>query len=246
LNSRHFFEHELEELRQKIIKMGTLIVESIENTIIAFEKQNIELAEKLLKKDDEIDRLENKIEKICISLIARQHPIAKDLRMVSTALKIITDMERIADHSSDIADITIRMAKNKYYYPTDKIINMANKAKIMVEKTFKSYTTQDIQIAMNVCSSDDEIDELFNTIILDLINLMRTNTKTIEQATDLMFVIKYIERIADHATNISEWVVFNITGKHEHLTKHLHKDTPPDEDAVINDILKTAKKEYEK
>jgi len=157
-------------------------------------------------------------------LIAMQQPIARDLRSISAVLKIITDMERIGDHSADIAEITIRMANGKYIKPLIDIPKMAEKAKEMVKKSIDAYVKQDIILASEVCASDDEVDELFYKIILELVSFMKNDPKTIEQAINFMFIAKYLERIADHATNISEWVVYNVTGDHEHLTKILHRD----------------------
>ena len=160
-----------------------------------------------------------------MNLIARQQPLAKDLRTISTALKIITDMERIADHSSDIAEITIRMAHEKYIKPLIDIPKMAELAKQMVNKSIDAYVKQDIELAQNVCESDDEVDDLFYKIILELVSIMKNDPQTVEQAIDFMFIAKYLERMADHATNIGEWVVFNVTGEHEHLARHVdHKD----------------------
>lgn len=133
-------------------------------------------------------------------------------------------MERIADHSSDIAEITIRMANEKYVKPLIDIPKMAELAKQMVNKSIDAYIRQDVVLAQKVCDSDDEIDELFFKIILDLINIMKNDSQTVEQAINFMFIAKYLERMADHATNISEWVVFSVTGEHEHLTRHVNKD----------------------
>lgn len=218
--TRHFFERELEELHLELIKMGSLVEESIENTILALKKQDVELARKIFRGDDIIDDMEKKIEKICLNLIARQQPLAKDLRSISTALKIITDMERIADHSADIAEITIRMANMKYIKPLIDIPKMAELARQMVNKAIDSYVRQDVKLAQEVCDSDDAVDELFSKITLELISLMKNDTETVEQAIDFMFIAKYLERMADHATNIGEWVVFNVTGEHDHLTRH--------------------------
>jgi len=222
--TRHSFDQGLEDLHLELIKMGSLVEESIENTIIALKKQDIDLARKIFRDDDIIDEMEQKIEKRCLALIARQQPLAKDLRTISTALKIITDMERIADHSSDIAEITIRMANVKYIKPLIDIPRMAEMAKQMVNKSIDAYVRQDIDLAAEVCSSDDEVDDLFFKIILELINLMKNDSQTIEQAINFMFIAKYLERMADHATNIGEWVVFNVTGEHEHLASLLHRD----------------------
>lgn len=216
---RHSFDKELEQLHESMVRMAGLVEESIENSILALKKQDIELAKKVYQSDDEVDELEGKIEKICINLIARQQPLAKDLRTISSALKIITDMERIADHASDIAELTIRMADMKYIKPLIDIPQMAELAKKMVIKSMDSYIKQDIDLAKEVCDSDDAVDDLFSKIVLELINIMKNNPETVEQATDFMFIVKYLERIGDHATNIAEWVVFNVTGAHGHLAR---------------------------
>lgn len=222
--TRHSFDQGLDDLHLDLINMGSLVEESIDNTILALRRQDVELAKQVFKNDDVIDELEQRIEKKCMNLIARQQPLAKDLRTISAALKIITDMERIADHSSDIAEITIRMANEKYIKPLIDIPKMAELAKQMVNKSIDAYIKQDINMAQEVCASDDEVDDLFNKIILELINIMKNDANTIEQATDFMFIAKYLERMADHATNIGEWVVFNVTGEHDHLTRLFHKD----------------------
>ncbi len=221
--TRHFFDKELEDLHFDLIKMGGLVEESIENTIIALKKQDVELARIVFKNDDIIDDMESKIERRCLNLIARQQPLAKDLRTISTALKIITDMERIADHSSDIAEITISMSSDKYIKPLIDIPKMAELAKNMVNKSIDAYVRQDAELALSVCKSDDEVDELFFKIILELINMMKNDPQTVEQAINFMFIAKYLERMADHATNIGEWVVYNVTGEHEHLTRHVDR-----------------------
>lgn len=232
VTTRHFFDRELEDLHHDLIKMASLVEESIDNTMIALKKQDIAMARTVFKNDDIIDDMERSIERKCMNLIARQQPIAKDLRVISTALKIITDMERIADHSSDIAEITIRMANEKYIKPLIDIPKMADLAKQMVKKSIDSYIKLDFALAKEVCESDDEVDELFFKIILELINIMKNDSQSIEQAINFMFIAKYLERMADHATNIGEWVAFIITGEHEHLSRHLNKD-----DSVNNPFI---------
>ena len=222
---RHSFDQGLDDLHLDLLNMGSLVEESIDNTIYALKKQDAELARKILVNDDVIDDFEKKIEKKCMNLIARQQPLAKDLRTISTALKIITDMERIADASADIAEITIRMSGKKYIKPLIDIPKMAELAKIMVKKSIDAYVKQDIKLAEEVCASDDEVDVLFNKIILDLVNLMKNDPGTVEQGIDLMFIAKYLERMGDHATNIGEWVVFNVTGEHDHLARLFHKES---------------------
>jgi len=220
MNTRHYFDKELDELHLDMVKMGSLVEESIENTITALINQDVELAGKIFKDDDIIDDLEKKIEKRCLVLIARQQPLAKDLRSISTALKMITDLERIGDHSADIAEITLQMANERYVKSLIDIPIMANLAKTMVNKAIDAYIKQDIILAIEVCEGDDEVDDLFKSITLELIDMMKNDPTVIEQATNFMFIVKYLERMADHATNIGEWVVFNVTGEHRQLTRH--------------------------
>ncbi|MDQ2086736.1 phosphate signaling complex protein PhoU [Herbivorax sp. ANBcel31] len=231
--TRNYFEKELEDLHIDMIKMGSLVEESIENTIEALKNQDVRFARDIFESDDIIDDYEKKIERQCLNLIARQQPLAKDLRSISTALKIITDMERIGDHSADIAEITIRMADEKYIKPLIDIPKMANLAKQMVNRAIDAYINDDLDLAKRVCGSDDEVDDLFYKIILELINIMKSDVSSVEQAINFMFIAKYLERMADHATNIAEWVVYNITGEHENLTRYYHKD-----DRVRNPFVK--------
>ncbi|AUS98861.1 phosphate transport system regulatory protein PhoU [Clostridium thermosuccinogenes] len=215
--TRHHFDKELEELHHELIRMGSMVEESIENAIYALKKQDIELAKKVLDNDDAIDAQEKKIERICLMLIARQQPLAKDLRVISTALKIITDMERIADHSSDICEITLRMANERYVMPLIDIPLMAEKAKQMVNKAIDAYVKRDVELAKEVCASDDAVDELFSKITFEVTSIMRNNSEAVEQCVDFILIAKYLERMADHATNIGEWVIFSVTGEHMHL-----------------------------
>jgi phosphate transport system protein len=222
---RHSFDQGLDDLHLSLIEMGSLVEESIDNTILALKNQDVELAGKIFRNDDVIDDYEKRIEKKCINLIARQQPLAKDLRTISTALKIITDMERIADHSADIAEITIRLSGQKFIKPLIDIPKMAELAKQMVNKSIDAYVKQDIMLAEEVCASDDEVDDLFNKIIVELIDLMKNDPVCVEQGIEFMFIAKYLERMADHATNIGEWVVFNVTGEHERLARLFHKES---------------------
>ncbi|PYG89766.1 phosphate transport system protein [Ruminiclostridium sufflavum DSM 19573] len=216
---RNSFDKQLEHLQDLMINMSGLVEESIENSIIALKNQDLELAKQVFENDNVIDDLENRIEKICLNLIARQQPLAKDLRTISTSLKIITDLERIADQAADISEITIRMAGMKYFSELIDIPVMADLAKNMVKRAIECYIKQDINLAKTVCDSDDEVDDMFSKIVMELINVIKNSPETTEQATDFMFVVKYLERIGDHATNIAEWVVYNVTGSHEHLAR---------------------------
>lgn len=222
--TRQSFEQSLEELHLDLLKMAAYVENAIEDTIIALKTQDVELAKAIFDHDDLIDELERKIEKRCTILIARQQPLAKDLRTITATLKIITDLERIGDHASDIAEITIRMANEKYIKPLIDIPKMAEKAKQMVVDAIDAYVKQDLEQAKAVCAADDDVDELFYKIILEVIHIMKNDSQTVEQAINLMFIAKYLERMGDHATNIGEWVGYIVTGEHEHLARQLHKD----------------------
>ena len=217
MNARHLFNKKLEELHLDLIKMGSLVEESIEKTLLALQKQDTELAGRIFRDDDLIDELEQKIEKKCLTIIASQQPLAKDLRAIGAALKMITDMERIADHSADIAEITIRMAEEQYIKPLIDIPKMAELAKEMVRQSIDAYVKQDIELARVVCADDDAVDALFDQIVQELIVVMKRDAQTVEQATNLLLIAKYLERMADHATNICEWVIFHVTGEHVRL-----------------------------
>lgn len=224
MNTRHYFEIELKELQHALIKMGNLVEESIDNAISALKNKDIDLAKKTYLNDDIIDDMEKQIEIKCLNLIARQQPIARDLRIIGTALKIITDMERIADHSADIAEITLKLAKEQYIKPLVDIPHMAEIAKTMVNKAIESYIKQDVALATHICQADDEVDDLFSKIVIEVSGIMKNDPNSVDQGINLIFIAKYLERIADHATNICEWVVFNVTGSHDHLAKHIFKE----------------------
>ena len=213
--AREAFIRELDELKTDLIKMGSMVEESIANTLIAFKEKDIELARRVFNNDEVIDFMEKKIEKHCLILIARQQPLAHDLRTISAALKIITDLERIADHSADIAEITIHMTDSKYIKPLIDIPKMANAAMRMVNKAIDSYVRQDIELAKYVCVSDKEVNELYSKTLTDLITIMKNDAQAVELAVNFIFIAKYLEKMADHATNIAEWVLYNVTGEHK-------------------------------
>ena len=225
---RNYFDRELEDLHLDLIKMGSMVEKAIDDSIHALKKQDVTLAKSVMNKDDFIDDMEQQIEKKCLRILALQSPLAKDLRSVSAALKIITDLERIADHASDIADITIRLAGMTYVKPLAEIPKMAEVAKQMLRDALDSYVKSDIILAKEVCNKDDEVDAYFHEIIFELINFLKGSSEHAEQIIDLMFVVKYLERIGDHATNVGEWVVYNVTGEHKHLQ---NRGDSPESDA---------------
>ena len=215
---RHVFDEQLTGLRDTLLEMAMSTETSIELAMTALKNRDMELARKVIAGDDAIDALEQRIETMCLELIARQQPMAADLRLISMVLKMITDIERIADHSSDISEITLRLGKEEPIKPLVDIPEMAAVAKDMVHHAIRAFVNNDMDMALEVCHKDDEVDRLFEKVIIDLSTMMKANPAVVDRAIDLIFIAKYLERVGDHATNIGEWVVFNITGKHSHLT----------------------------
>ena len=212
---RNRFDRELIHLNDELIEMGSLIEKAIEKAISALVNKDVKLAQDTIEMDEEIDDKEREIEHLCLKLLLQQQPVAKDLRVISSALKMITDMERIGDQASDISEITIQLADQKYIKELETIQNMAKEASVMLVKSIEAFVNKDVVLAGEVIGKDDVVDDLFMKVKRELIELISQNTDNGEQATDFLMIAKYLERIGDHATNISEWVIFSITGEHK-------------------------------
>jgi phosphate transport system protein len=215
--AREQFHTELLRLQQEILRMGALVEEQMARAIQSLTDQNLELADQVVADDDRVDDLEMDIERRCLTLLALQQPLAGDLRTVSTALKIITDLERMADHAVDIAKVTRRIASEPLVKPLVDIPRMATLAAHMVRSALNAYVARDIDMALSMIRMDDEVDQLYRVIFDDLIDIMRRDAASSFQSTHLLFVANYLERIADHATNLGEWVVYMVTGERRGL-----------------------------
>ena len=211
---RNRFERQLGSLNSELIEMGKLIEEAIEMAIRALIKQDVELAKKVVAFDEEINHQESKIETLCLKLLLQQQPVASDLRLISSALKMITDMERIGDQAADIAEMTIALAGMPYIKNLEHIQQMAKETTFMVVKSIEAFVEKDLDLAKCVIEMDDNVDKLFSEIKKEVISIINQKPEVGEQATDLLMIGKYFERIGDHATNIAEWVIFSITGVH--------------------------------
>lgn len=211
---RNRFDKELESLNTELIEMGLLIEKAIETAVEALISKNEILAKEAIQFDDIIDEKEKEIESRCLRLLLQQQPVASDLRLVSTALKMITDMERIGDHAADISEITLRLKDKEYIKKLEHIYQMSQGTIKMVKDSIDAFVAGDLDLANSVKAYDDIVDDLFNTVKNELIALIYKNAENGEQAVDLLMVAKYFERIGDHAVNIAEWVSFSITGKH--------------------------------
>lgn len=214
VNMRNRFDRQLVQLNNELIEMGGMIEKAISDTVKALVNQDIELASNVIEYDEEIDHQEREIEQLCLKLLLQQQPVAKDLRFISAALKMITDMERIGDHATDISEITIELSKESYIKKLDHIQQMAKETMVMLVQSVEAFVNKDMDKARTVIVHDDVVDDLFNKVKAELIAMIHEDVNAGEQASDLLMAAKYFERIGDHATNISEWVIFSITGQH--------------------------------
>ena len=210
---RNRFDEQLEQLNVGLIKMGALCEESIACAVKAlFDEKTSEMITKVNDNEEETDHMEHDIEALCMKLLLHQQPVAKDLRCVSSALKMISDMERIGDQSQDIAEIA------GFVHSTElagkvHISDMANEAISMVTMNVDSFVRKDVKLAKEAIEADDKVDARFLEVKRELIELVRSDSGDAEYFMDLLMAAKYLERIADHATNIAEWVVYSITGE---------------------------------
>ena len=212
---RNRFDRQLALLDENMIRMGELCELAINRVIKALTGGSVEEARAVIEADDEIDHMEKDIERLCLKLLLQQQPVAKDLRRISAALKMITDMERIGDQTADIADIVIAANMCEVQDVRDITI-MADEAGTMVRDSVAAYVEKDLEKARQVMKSDDVVDDLFEKIRGELIAFIAEKQgKDGSEVIDLLMISKYLERIGDHATNIAEWVEFSITGVHK-------------------------------
>ena len=212
---RNKFDMQLELLSEQLIHMGELCEVAIDKATTALQQGSIEQAKEVIAADEEIDQMEKDIERLCLKLLLQQQPVARDLRQISAALKMITDMERIGDQTSDIAEIIISEKKSEAS-DIPKIGKMSEAAARMVRDSVRAYVNKDLELARQVMEADNEVDLLFEDNKKELIEFIaQNNGDQGKEAIDLIMVAKYLERIGDNATNIAEWVEFSITGIHK-------------------------------
>lgn len=211
---RNRFDRELLQMDRLLIHMGELCEEAIGDVTRAIEKHDTKIAKAVIEADEEIDQMEKDIERLCLRLLLQQQPVAKDLRRISAALKMITDMERIGDQTADIAEIVISSGVPEPVL-IEEITQMSSEVSKMVIDSVTAYVQKDMRLAEAVQEADDSVDRHFDTISNRLIEYIRQEKgEHGKYSIDLLMIAKYLERIGDHATNISEWVEFSITGVH--------------------------------
>lgn len=211
---RNRFDRQLLQLNDKLTQMGVMCEEAIALTVTALIEDNTEMAKGVYERDDEIDHLEREIESLCLKMLLQQQPVARDLRQISAALKMITDLERIGDQAADIAEIIIFLG-GKSRMKFDEIKQMASAVIKMVNSSIEAYVKRDCDLVKKVIKADDEVDALFINIKEQIIKNIAAEGSDGEFAIDMLMIAKYFERIGDHAVNVAEWVEFSITGVHK-------------------------------
>lgn len=212
VTSRKYYEMELQKLNASLLEMGEMIRMAIGGAVTALLEFDHDKAREIIAYDEQIDRQNREIEQQCYALLLSQQPVAGDLRMVSAALKMTTDMERIGDHAADISEIEL-MLENLPTLSCAPIRQMATETSVMLIKSLEAFAQRDEEKANWVIGRDDVVDDLFDTVKSELIEAIRQNADNGEAATDLLMAAKYFERIGDHATNIAQWAIFSITGE---------------------------------
>ena len=212
VTSRKYYEMELQKLNVSLLEMGEMIRMAIGGAVTALLEFDHDKAREIIAYDEQIDRQNREIEQQCYTLLLSQQPVAGDLRMVSAALKMTTDMERIGDHAADISEIEL-MLENLPTHSCAPIRQMATETSVMLIKSLEAFAQRDEEKANWVIDRDDVVDDLFDTVKSELIEAIRQNADNGEAATDLLMAAKYFERIGDHATNIAQWAIFSITGE---------------------------------
>lgn len=209
------FNEQLKALGEEMTHMGSMIETAIQDAVQALLNQDAETAKRIMKEDELVDQEQKKIENICFQLLIQQQPVARDLRTITAAMKMVTDMERIGDHAADISELTVAIAGTPYRLRGENIKKMAAETMVMLVDAVDSYVNKDMEKAKAVIAHDDIVDDYFIKVKADLIGVIREHPEYGEFAADLLLVNKYLERIGDHATNLAEWVIFALDNKGE-------------------------------
>lgn len=210
---REYFDLELKALNDKLIEMGALVEGAIKNTITIITNGEYDKLETSRIIEEKINKVEREIQNYCLNLLLLQSPVAGDLRTVSAALKMITDLERIGDQAIDIAEMSTYLKDCENIYSMTHLSEMAERSSNMVTTAIDAFVKKDLKLAKSVATMDDAIDDLFNKVKQEVIDIINANKELDQQAIDVLLIAKYFEKIGDHAENIGEWVVFSITGK---------------------------------
>jgi len=218
---RHY-EEELQELRHQLLEMGGLVEKQIADAMRSLVDRDDEFARLVIERDRTVNRMDVQIDDVCLRLLALHQPAARDLRLITTALKITTDLERAGDMAENICERTIELCREPLLKPLIDLPRMAAIAQGMLRQSLDAFVREDTELALQVCHQDDEVDGLADQLLRELLTFMLEDPHTISRALRLIFISKYLERLADHATNIAEMVIFMVKGK-----SIRHMDRPP-------------------
>lgn len=207
------YEEELKKLREEILYMGGLVEDQIQKSVKSLVDRDSDLATVIIERDHEVNRLDVEIDELCIKLLALHQPAGRDLRFITTGLKITTDLERIGDMAVNICERALELNQEPQLKPYIDIPRMARISQRMIRESLDAFVREDIELALKVCRDDDEVDQLNAQIFRETLTFMLENAQTISRATKISSISKYLERIADHATNIAEMVIFMVKGK---------------------------------
>ena len=219
METRQKYLESLSSINQEVLKMGTLVEEAIRKSTRALRDKDVELANRVVSEDRVINQMELSIQDKCIVLIATEQPVAGDLRGLITIIKIVTQLERMGDHALHVAKGALRLANESYMKKIIDLPRMGECAIRMIHEALTAFMNNDEEAAIAVAEMDDEIDELHNQVMRECLTYMMQDPKYIPQATTLLFISRFLERIGDHVTNISEWICYNITGRHRELNQ---------------------------
>lgn len=217
------YEEDLKKLREDILYMGGLVEDQIQKAIKSLVERDSDLARVIIERDHEVNRLDVNIDELCIRMLALHQPAGRDLRFITTGLKITTDLERIGDMAVNIGERTLELNQEPQLKPYIDIPRMAHISERMIRESLDAFVREDTELALKVCKDDDQVDQLNAQIFREVISFMMADPQTINRAVKITSISKYLERIADHATNIAELVVFMVKGK---SIRHV-KDLPP-------------------
>lgn len=217
MNTRSNFDNNLAQLKEMLLEMESKAEKAVRNSLRALINQDLELANEVINGDNAIDDYEHEIIDKALILIARESPVAKDLRTINVALKVASEVERMADMAVNIAKAALHIGKEKHFKEIVDIPKMMDSALEMVSMSIKAYITEDVMLAQKCAEKDDEVDKMFGRLVSELIGLVPENPSATNQIIQLSFVCRFVERIADHSTNISENVIYLVTGKRYNL-----------------------------
>lgn len=212
---RKQYDLELDELNTQLIKMAATVEQAVADAMTALKNRDKALAISVSNNDRDVDRMERQIEDMCLMLLLKQQPVAGDLRFISAALKIITDLERIGDHAQDICEISLTMDDKPLSVTTDLITRMFEESTAMIKMAVDAFITKDEDLATQCINHDDVVDGLFSQVREKLIDKLQNGKEDPQESVDLLQIAKYLERVGDHAQNIGEWVIFSLTGHHK-------------------------------